>query len=99
MDDPLRQAKAKGGATYDAAADHFDDAPLSFWDRVGKRTIDRLALSAGAEILDVGCGTGASALPAAETVGAKGSVIGIDLSERLLDRARSKAKARGITNV
>jgi ubiquinone/menaquinone biosynthesis C-methylase UbiE len=99
MDDPLRQAKAKAAATYDAAADHFDDAPLGFWERIGKRTIDRLALSAGAKILDVGCGTGASALPAAETVGAKGSVIGIDLSARLLDRARSKAKARGITNV
>jgi ubiquinone/menaquinone biosynthesis C-methylase UbiE len=99
MDDPLRQAKAKAAATYDAAADHFDDAPLGFWERIGKRTIDRLALSAGAKILDVGCGTGASALPAAETVGAKGSVIGADLSARLLDRARSKAKARGITNV
>jgi hypothetical protein len=28
LDDPLRQAKAKAAATYDAAADHFDDAPL-----------------------------------------------------------------------
>ena len=99
MDDPLRQAKAKAAATYDAAADHFDYAPLGFWERIGKRTIDRLALSAGAKILDVGCGTGASALPAAQAVGAKGSVIGVDLAARLLDRARSKAKARSITNV
>jgi ubiquinone/menaquinone biosynthesis C-methylase UbiE len=99
MDDPLRQAKAKAAATYDAAADHFDDAPLSFWERIGKRTIDRLALSTGARILDVGCGTGASALPAGQTVGAKGSVIGVDLSARLLERARAKAKARGITNI
>jgi ubiquinone/menaquinone biosynthesis C-methylase UbiE len=99
MDDPLRQAKAKAAATYDAAADHFDDAPLSFWDRIGKRTIDRLALSNGAKILDVGCGTGASALPAAEAVGAKGSVIGVDLSARLLERARTKAKARDIPNI
>lgn len=99
MDDPLRQAKAKAAATYDAAADHFDDAPLSFWDRIGKRTIDRLALSNGAKILDVGCGTGASALPAAEVVGAKGSVIGVDLSARLLERARTKAKARDIANI
>lgn len=99
MDDPLRQAKAKAAATYDAAADHFDDTPLSFWERIGKRTIDRLALLAGADILDVGCGTGASALPAAEAVGSKGSVIGVDLSARLLDRARAKAKARGLSNV
>jgi ubiquinone/menaquinone biosynthesis C-methylase UbiE len=99
MDDPLRQAKAKAAATYDAAADHFDDIPLSFWERIGRRTIDRLALSAGATVLDVGCGTGASALPAAQAVGPKGSVIGVDLSARLLDCARLKAKARAITNV
>jgi hypothetical protein len=38
MDDPFKKAKEKAAATYDAAADHFDDEPLSFWDRVGKRT-------------------------------------------------------------
>jgi hypothetical protein len=27
-DDALKQAKAKAAATYDAAADHFDDEPL-----------------------------------------------------------------------
>jgi ubiquinone/menaquinone biosynthesis C-methylase UbiE len=63
MDDPLKKAKEKATATYDAAADHFDDEPLGFWDRVGKRTISNLKLHAGAKILDVGCGTGASAAP------------------------------------
>jgi ubiquinone/menaquinone biosynthesis C-methylase UbiE len=99
MDDPLRQAKAKAAATYDAAADHFDDEPLAFWERIGRRTVQRLALATGAKVLDVGCGTGASALPAAQAVGSKGLVTGVDLSERLLDRARAKAKVRGLTNV
>jgi ubiquinone/menaquinone biosynthesis C-methylase UbiE len=99
LDDPLKQAKAKAAATYDAAADHFDDEPLAFWERIGRRTVERLALSAGANVLDVGCGTGASALPAAEAVGPKDFVIGVDLSSRLLDRARTKATARGLTNV
>jgi len=99
LDDPLKQAKAKAAATYDAAADHFDDEPLSFWDRIGRRTIDRLAPPAGANLLDVGCGTGASALPAAEAVGSKGFVVGVDLAARLLDRARLKATGRGLSNV
>jgi len=99
LDDPLKRAKAKAATTYDAASDHFDDEPLSFWERIGKRTIDRLALPAGANVLDVGCGTGASALPAAEAVGPNGFVIGVDLAERLLDRARVKAMARGLSNV
>lgn len=99
MDDPLKQAKAKAVATYDAAADHFDDEPLSFWDLIGRRTVGRLGLRAGAKVLDVGCGTGASALPAAQAVGRDGFVLGVDISARLLDRARTKAMTRGLTNV
>ena len=95
MDDPLKQAKAKAAAAYDAASDHFDDAPLSFWDRIGRRTVEGLALPFGGNVLDVGCGTGASALPAARVVGPNGFVIGVDLAARLLDRARDKAKALG----
>jgi len=99
MDNPLEQAKAKAAATYDAAADHFDDEPLGFWDRIGGRTVARLKLPAGAKVLDVGCGTGASALAAAQAVGRDGSVIGVDLSARLLERARTKATTHGLTNV
>jgi ubiquinone/menaquinone biosynthesis C-methylase UbiE len=99
LDDPLKQAKAKAAATYDAASDHFDDEPLSFWDRIGRRTVERLALPPDGNVLDVGCGTGASALPAAQAVGPNGLVIGVDLSARLLDRARDKAKALGRSNV
>ena len=95
MDDPLRQAKAKAAATYDAAVDHFDDEPLTFWDRIGRRTVERLALSLSAQVLDVGCGTGASALPAAQAVGPSGRVVGVDLSARL---TRQGGRAR-LTNV
>jgi ubiquinone/menaquinone biosynthesis C-methylase UbiE len=99
MNNPLRKAKEKAAATYDAAADHFDDTPLGFWERIGKRTVTNLNLQAGAKVLDVGCGTGASALPAAEIVGPKGVVVGVDLSARMVDRARAKATKRGLRNV
>jgi ubiquinone/menaquinone biosynthesis C-methylase UbiE len=49
-------------ATYDAAADHYDDDDaLSFWSRHGARTVDRLGLRAGDLVVDVCCGTGAAA--------------------------------------
>jgi ubiquinone/menaquinone biosynthesis C-methylase UbiE len=99
MDDPLKKAKEKAAASYNAAADHFDDEPLSFWDLIGKRTVTNLKLPAGAKILDVGCGTGASALPAAQEVGKNGFVVGVDLAARLLDRARAKASAASLDNV
>src|SRR5262249_35189199 len=92
-------AKLKAATTYNAASDHFDDAPLAFWDRYGRRTVERLALADGALVLDVGCGSGASALPAAERVGPAGRVIGVDLAERLLRLAGEKARTRGLGNV
>jgi SAM-dependent methyltransferase len=44
------------------------------------------------------CGTGASALPAAEMVGPQGFVLGIDLAANLLELARTKAAKRGLMN-
>ena len=99
MDDPLKKAKEKAAASYNAAADHFDDEPLNFWDLIGKRTVTNLKLQVGAKVVDVGCGTGASALPAAQAVGKNGRVVGVDLAARLLDRARTKARAANLENV
>src|SRR4029450_1933189 len=95
---PAEDAKSKAAATYNAAADRYDDPANSFWERFGRATVERLRPSPGARVLDVCCGSGASALPAAEMVGPTGFVLGIDLAERLLALARAKAAARGLTN-
>lgn len=91
--------KLRVAATYNAAADHFDDDPLAFWDRVGRSTVARLNLADGASVLDVACGSGASAIPAAEQVGPGGMVLGVDLADQLLVLGRAKAAARGLTNI
>jgi ubiquinone/menaquinone biosynthesis C-methylase UbiE len=91
-------AKLKAQKTYNAAADLFDARPLGFWARYGARTVARLHLKGGATVLDVACGTGASALPAAAAVGQSGRVVGVDLAENLLTLAREKAKRQGLTN-
>lgn len=96
LTDPV---KLKAARTYNSAADHFDAAPLAFWERYGRRTVERLALKPGSRVLDVGCGTGASALPAAEVVGPEGTVLGVDLAEQLLERARAKTRQRRIQHV
>lgn len=92
-------APLKAAATYNAAADNFDAEPLSFWDRHGRRTVELLHIRPGDRILDVGCGTGASALPAASAAGPTGRVAGIDVADRLLEIARAKAERLALTNV
>jgi ubiquinone/menaquinone biosynthesis C-methylase UbiE len=91
--------QSKAAETYNAASDHFDDPALSFWSRFGERTIDRLDLRPGEVVLDVCCGSGASALPAATRVAPTGQVIAVDLADRLLDLCRAKAASRGLRNV
>jgi len=92
-------AKAKAASTYNSASDHYDDDANSFWERFGRQTIERLTLRRGARVLDVCCGSGASAIEAAMTVGESGFVIGVDLAENLLALARGKARRHGLTNV
>ena len=98
MDDESR-IRLKAAATYNAAADHYDHAPLGFWERHGRHAVELLQLSPGSCVLDVGCGMGASALPAAEAVGPHGHVTAIDLAQNMLAGACAKARARGLDNL
>ena len=59
----------------------------------GKATLDALAPARGESALDVGCGFGATTLDLAARVGPSGRVVGIDLSEPFLTRARAAAPA------
>jgi len=92
-------AQDRAAFTYNAAADFFDASPLSFWDYFGRRTIELASLATGSRVLDVCCGAGASALPAAEAVGPRGNVIGVDLAKGLLGLAREKAIKRRLRNI
>ena len=95
----LEDAKKKAASTYNAASDYYDHSANTFWTRYGRRTVERLGLAAGERVLDVCCGSGASAIPAAEIVGADGAVVGVDVAENLLELGRAKAKQRGLTNI
>ena len=92
-------AQDRAAFTYNAAADSYDASPLSFWDYFGRRTIELASLPIGSRVLDVCCGAGASALPAAEAVGQTGAVIGVDLAKKLLESARTKAIRRRLGNI
>ncbi len=99
MASELESKKQQARAAYDAASDVYDAGPLSFWERFGRRTIERLELARGQQVLDVCSGSGASAIPAAERVGSTGRVVAVDLSAGMLELARAKCRARGLEQV
>jgi len=60
---------------------------------VGERVVARAGVEADMRVLDVACGTGNAAIPAARA-GAR--VTGLDLVPELLDGGREKAAAAGV---
>lgn len=53
----------------------------------------------GQAILDLGCGAGLDLLIAADKVGPEGTVIGVDMTEAMLEKARTNIKASGFKNI
>jgi len=95
----LSEHAGRAARVYGAAADHYGMAALGFWDRFGAATVSRLPLAPGGAVLDLCCGAGASAVPAARAVGPSGRVLGIDAAAPLLDLARARAAAEGLANL
>ena len=82
------------GEHWTEYADRYDRASRRHW----QRFVDADLISARDVVLDVGCGTGKSTRDAAR-IATKGSVLGVDLSAVMLDRARAQSQADGLANV
>lgn len=61
--------------------------------------IELLDVEPGAQVLDIGCGTGLNFPLLQQKIGPGGTVVGIDRSPGMLARARRRAERRGWTNV
>ena len=84
MDDAVITAFNDSAPRYATAGAPLLCAPTAL-------VLDRLGLQPGHDVVDLACGPGTIALPAARDVGAGGSVTGIDLAERQLEIARRDA--------
>ncbi|MCC6748823.1 MAG: class I SAM-dependent methyltransferase [Deltaproteobacteria bacterium] len=92
--------KAQQHATWTGAAPGWrrHDARLAGITRsVSERLIAELR--PGQRVLDIACGTGEPALPAAERVGPTGYVLATDFVAEMVAFAREKAVARGLANI
>jgi arsenite methyltransferase len=57
------------------------------------------ALRSGEQVVDVGCGAGLDSLIAATMVGPAGHVIGVDMTDAMLAKARHSAAEAGVSTV
>lgn len=61
-----------------------------------KRLVEEVVAGRRRDVLDIGCGTGATTLAVARRIGANGRSVGIDISEPMLATARERAKQEGL---
>jgi SAM-dependent methyltransferase len=87
---PLDEFKTRQRAVW-SAGEYSDLSP--YIREVGELVVARAAVAPGMTVLDVACGTGNAARPAARA-GAR--VTGLDLTPKLLEAGRAKAGAEGL---
>jgi len=64
-----------------------------------KRAIESLALKQGDTVVELGCGTGLNFSLLHERVGPGGKIVGVDLTDAMLDGANARIAANGWSNV
>lgn len=64
-----------------------------------REAIQALGLERGDTVVDIGCGTGLNFPLLQEVVGVEGKIIGVDLSDAMLDKARRQALEKDWKNI
>jgi SAM-dependent methyltransferase len=75
-------------------AERYESMGPAFWDAL----VAAVGIAPTDDVLDVGCGTGRSSRDAAR-LAPSGSVLGVDLSGPMLERARTAAERDGLTHL
>ena len=86
--------------------EHGRDALMRYHDEQSRRSwqnpeqiLARTGLGPGDTVVDIGCGEGFFALPAARIVGSSGKIIGIDINRSAVSRMLEQAAREGLCNV
>ena len=91
--------------TYRRKARHYDITsrlyPAPGYPQLGqrRRAVEALGLRPGAFVVDVACGTGLNFRLIQEAIGPEGRILGVDLTDAMLDRARERVEKNGWHNV
>jgi demethylmenaquinone methyltransferase/2-methoxy-6-polyprenyl-1,4-benzoquinol methylase len=88
----------KRAANYDFTANLYYLIGYPEW-RYRRRAIERLQLKAGDTVVELGCGTGLNFGLVQEKIGPEGKLIGVDLTDAMLEQAQQRVEQQGWENV
>ena len=97
MDAKLQRRIQRYG--WDRAADDYERAWKDQLEPAQTRMVALAAIRPGDHVLDIACGTGLVTFRAAEMTGPQGHVVGVDISNEMVERARRRAAELNIANV
>jgi ubiquinone/menaquinone biosynthesis C-methylase UbiE len=85
------------GISLDDLADYYDIITPAEKSQFRRKQIGLVDLRQGEKVLEVGCGTGALSIPAKQAVGDSGEVMGLDITPKMIARAREKARKANLS--
>jgi ubiquinone/menaquinone biosynthesis C-methylase UbiE len=86
-------------ALYQKQAEDYDQSGIQGLDALRREAVKRLDLKRGELVVDIGCGTGLNFPLLQEAIGETGRIIGVDLTDAMLEQARRRVAAHGWKNV
>ncbi len=95
---PIIEAYTKYAENYDFAEKFYRLLGCRI-PKYRKMSIDALELSKGDTVVELGCGTGSNFSLVLDAIGPDGKLIGVDITNKMLEQARKKAQKNGWKNV
>ena len=86
-------------ALYQKQANTYDQSGIQGLDAFRREAVRRLALKRGDLVVDIGCGTGLNFALLQGAIGPEGRIIGVDLTDAMLEQARLRVAKEGWNNV
>jgi ubiquinone/menaquinone biosynthesis C-methylase UbiE len=93
-----RDKKEEAVGVFSRAAATYDRIGPRYFTHFGRRLVERAHIAPGETLLDVAAGRGAVLFPAAQQVGPRGRVVGIDLSPEMVRETVAEIQHAGPPN-
>ena len=90
------RSQAQVANLFDRLADAYDAVGVDFFQPIARGLVAELHAQPGDRAVDIGCGRGAALIPLAAAVVPGGSVVGIDVSPRMVELAQAEVTRAGV---